>query len=250
MTQTSTKLLAALALAGVAAGAQAAASANASIGALSVQVIDINPLDGITPTLSFSNGWTWSHIDSTSYWDNKSNDLATGSSSAFSAANGSASSNANGNGVSASANIVSGTYALYYSNQWAETSMNFSLNGAAAVVFSTPFSVSAATTSAQYGYETGYSWAQMSGTAASGSGNNTNFSDYQYANAYSGYNSDSNQSGSLTGGFVSTASSATGSLYLYAGSEVSTQPVPEPSEYLMLLAGLGVVGYAVKRRKA
>ncbi|MFO1384820.1 MAG: FxDxF family PEP-CTERM protein [Chitinivorax sp.] len=30
----------------------------------------------------------------------------------------------------------------------------------------------------------------------------------------------------------------------------TTPPVPEPSEYLMLLAGLGVVGYAVRRKNA
>ncbi|MFO1386275.1 MAG: PEPxxWA-CTERM sorting domain-containing protein [Chitinivorax sp.] len=29
----------------------------------------------------------------------------------------------------------------------------------------------------------------------------------------------------------------------------ATPPVPEPSEYLMMLAGLGIVGYAVRRRR-
>lgn len=248
MTQTTAKLLAALALAGVAAGAQASVSANASIGALSVQVIDINPLDGITPTLSFSDGLVWSSINASSYWDHQSNDLATGSSSAYNATNGSLSVIANSNGLSSSANIVSGTYAFYYTNQRAQTNLNFSLDGAAAVIFSTPFSVSATNNN---GYDYGYSWAELSGYAYSDSGSkNTSFSDSQGAGVAEYYSNHSySKQGTLTGGFVSTASSTYGTIYLHAGSDVQTQPVPEPSEYLMLLAGLGVVGYAAKRRQ-
>jgi len=33
------------------------------------------------------------------------------------------------------------------------------------------------------------------------------------------------------------------------GFELSAQAVPEPAEYAMLLAGLGVVGMAVRRRR-
>ena len=38
------------------------------------------------------------------------------------------------------------------------------------------------------------------------------------------------------------------SLEMSALSTGTTPPVPEPSEYLMLLAGLGVIGYAVRRK--
>jgi hypothetical protein len=40
------------------------------------------------------------------------------------------------------------------------------------------------------------------------------------------------------------------SIEMTALNSGTTPPVPEPSEYLMLLAGLGVVGYAVRRKNS
>ena len=40
------------------------------------------------------------------------------------------------------------------------------------------------------------------------------------------------------------------SIEMTALNSGTTPPVPEPSEYLMLLAGLGIVGYAVRRKNS
>ena len=41
----------------------------------------------------------------------------------------------------------------------------------------------------------------------------------------------------------------TARMYAYIQGGVSAQPVPEPETYAMLLAGLGLIGTVVKRRK-
>lgn len=255
MTHTTAKLLAALAMAGVAAGAQASVSASANLGTLSVQIIDINPLDGITPTLSFSDGWVSSYVHGSDHYDYQYNDLATGASTAFSAANGSVSSSANSNGLSSAGNIVTGTSDFHYSSQHAYKHMNFSLTGPAAVIFTAPYSLSATTPVSNYdptwGYNNASSSVVMNGSASSGSAS-MSFYDSQSAwvSGYYDYPHTDSKQGYLRGGFVSTGDSTAGTVYFDASSYQQTAPVPEPSEYLMLLAGLGVVGYAAKRRQA
>jgi len=58
------------------------------------------------------------------------------------------------------------------------------------------------------------------------------------------------EAASSSGNWISRATQTTTVNYrLYALSETLTVPVPEPETYAMLLAGLGLVGAAVRRRK-
>jgi hypothetical protein len=58
------------------------------------------------------------------------------------------------------------------------------------------------------------------------------------------------EAASSSGNWISRGTQSTSVNYrLYALSETLTVPVPEPETYVMLLAGLGLVGVAVRRRK-
>ncbi len=58
------------------------------------------------------------------------------------------------------------------------------------------------------------------------------------------------ESASSSGNWISRGTQSTTVNYsLYALSETLTVPVPEPETWAMLLAGLGLVGAAVRRRK-
>jgi hypothetical protein len=72
-----------------------------------------------------------------------------------------------------------------------------------------------------------------------------------YANG-SYYIGSGSQSGSFAMAVISTGGIATGSIQAYASAYASSPsvPVPEAETYALMLAGLGMVGWMVRRRKA
>ncbi|MEW5786976.1 MAG: PEP-CTERM sorting domain-containing protein [Pseudomonadota bacterium] len=84
-----------------------------------------------------------------------------------------------------------------------------------------------------------------------------NLYNYGYANSgygsYTGYAGDFAAEGTFAMAVVNTSpDGTTGSLqtYTYAYSQSPNAPVPEPETYALMLAGLGLVGVMVRRRKA
>lgn len=254
MTHTTAKLLATLAMAGVAAGAQASASANANIdfSSFMIQVKDLDDNDGITAALTLTNGYGSANIStsgtaSSSYYFYDSHTLPASSDIGGNInAPHASGSTTNGGNLSADASITQITPGVWYIQSYAWNSWQFSLNGAAAVKLSAKASVSSSNTDTSK--LNSWAYAYLNGQVTfSDDGSQHSF--------YSELSAPSNQSqsGTLKATFASFDGPAEGYFYLTSSAgagALQAPPVPEPSEYLMLLTGLGVVGYAAKRRQA
>lgn len=254
MTHTTAKLLAALALAGVAAGAQASASASANVdfSSFTIQVKDLDDNDGITAALTLTNGYGSANIytngtASSSYYFYDyhtlpaSSDIGGNINSPH--ASGSATNGGNLNTAASITQVTPGVWSIqsYASNYW-----QFSLNGAAAVKFSAL--ASASNNNTDPSSLNSWAYAYLGGEVTfSDDGSKHSF----YSNLQA--NANQSQSGKLSATFASFDGPAQVTLYLASNAGTGANnapPVPEPSEYLMLLAGLGIVGYAAKRRQA
>lgn len=245
------KTAAALALLSFAASAQATVSASASIDSFMFSVVDTDPTDGITTTMTLDSGESYAattinFLDTVFYhWANPASPAQPISNHTDFAGHGSANVFNNGSTQSISADMLRATSGIH-EEFGANTYQNFgfTLNGPGAVVFYATYSLGASNDAPRSG-DVNYANVTLNGRVDYSDGLNSYFGAHQDT-------AHGPQSGKLKTSFYNDVSSAhgyvTASAYVTVGRDVA--PVPEPSEYLMLLAGLGVIGYAVRRRQA
>lgn len=247
--------------------ANATASSSASLDSISWTLIDLNLLDGIAASISF----TGQSSVGTSTWNSTvgltAADGATGASvldpvlassfdglSSSTAAVGAASLFSSGH-TNGGPDV--GSYGTYSGqalmNGWSNT---FTLSAYTAVIF-TGNATTFATATAAYNSGATSEWAQgqVFITGSIGNGNNLSSGTASFS-AYAdnwGNGSFDDEGGllflTLTNG---TSNSLDGSFYGYASSwgESTVTAVPEPETYAMLLVGLGVIGFAGRRRQS
>jgi hypothetical protein len=280
-----------------AAPANASVSATATFSDFSVTLFDLNPTDGVTPTItwnsSYSNYATYTNAytyDKNGYGANGYSyhygqlDAANSSTATLSHASATASA-----GASSVAGTPSGSVSASGSAFATQTSGGTSFNATAYDPYSSyvTFTLSAntvavfsakattqATTSVGYDSlnktsESANASASLSVSGTNGVNGSQNASDSLYANASYSYIYQQNpqtgkweyvyspqsvlNSGKLSGSFVNSSSgNKTGSLFMGVSVNGYTNiaAVPEPESYAMFLAGLGLVGAVVRRRRS
>lgn len=242
--------------------AVAATSASASLdwNALTFTIIDTNPLDGLTPTLTwtspFSQAYSYGYNTATGehqYDSPYAYDFSTPLSSglSFSNAGGNVSVNAASLSASSAASAaVAGSGGGVFVQEYATGQGSFTLSGAGIAYISLPYSISVHGTGgdvAEYSTASAY----LYGYASSPAGSSTSYSGNQQLVSYSV--GDASQTGNL--GFALTNFSSTASVsgnvfaYAYTTSQAPIAAVPEPQSYAMLLAGLGMVAAVARRRR-
>lgn len=236
-----------LALAGLTGNAVAAISASAHIdfSSFSYQITDLDPNDNVTPTLTFSDGMSWAEI----YANNGKNPLfgqwedgLTSGSNISGSSNGANVQNSDST-LHADATLGTPSHDLHQLSAYTTKLTQFSLNGPASVVFTLHYTLTAddADTSDVL---TTLASANLNGNVYFDDKSDSFFGTQQALASGS-------QSGVLQTSFSNQGSSAYGYLQATASVDIGdhTAPVPEPETYLMLLAGLGVVAYATRRRQ-
>ncbi|HMM55810.1 MAG TPA: PEPxxWA-CTERM sorting domain-containing protein [Candidatus Desulfobacillus sp.] len=268
--------LAALLLAAWAAPSGAASFASASVGPISYQLIDLNPDDGIAPSITFlmpdqfnggpglSFAYTETEDTGTGLMDARSN---TGFGWAPLSANASvpgswASAAISGNGTplgstvsatGASYGTAGGSedYGKYFANM--TTDAGFTLSPYTEVVFRAGVSLSASVTYGTYNdvWEEANAW----GTFFVWPDDEVNIGSRMVRAVPSYWDQDPIDNVSFNGILtVSLANNSADELDGYFGSYAhawgnSTAPVPEPETWALLLAGLGIMGGVARRRR-
>lgn len=246
-----------LALAAMLGGASLAAhaatplSASASIdwSSFTVSIYDINPLDGVNPTVTFDEQSKWSsaynyiNFGTRTSTDDRQGWTAVSAIDTF--ANGHASAIISASDPSSSTDMTAPLAGVWNIASYAWKSASFTINGMAAVVFSAHYNLNAHDDNLADGVHANAE-VNLYGNRIDSDG-----TQYSYTESFA-HIADGSKSGTLQLAFVNTDSTPMlGSLNATASTYVgaSVAPVPEPSEYLMMLAGLGLVGVAVRRRK-
>lgn len=125
----------------------------------------------------------------------------------------------------------------------------FSLTGHGVAVITMDWSISVSGVANDW-TDYSHAYAYINGSYTDGlysSGNaNSGFSNY------SAYTGDASHSGTFAMAVISTGGTATGLVHAYASAQALSPsvPVPEAETYALMLAGLGMVGWMVRRRKA
>lgn len=263
----STTAAAVLAL-GVVSTAHAAATASAEVGQITITLIDLDPFDGITPTLAFQNEKSYSFAsvygDSTSTYDS---DTAAGSfmptsASAVDALGWGTGSTGAGGAQSAAELAGSPTAGVYSGTQGAGYfSGYFEITPWTGLILTTDYSAHADTSvgwSADDQSEYAGSYAQL-GLRIFQSGGTEQHSASR--NAFASYIWDGSQyvgqsyaaSGQLRLTYANFSSDAQSGSYVaetyaYAQSTIAAA-IPEPGTYGLLLAGLAGIGAVLRRRR-
>ncbi len=250
------KLAIAAMLGGASLAAHAATPLSASAlidwSSFTVSIYDINPLDGETPSVNFDDLTKWSGAyNFTNLGTIASSDYRASwnPSPALSVISGFVNANANaGNSdssISSNADMTAPLAGVWNINGYATKSANFTINGMAAVVFSAHYSLIAHDDNLADNNHANAAATFYSGLIESDG------TQYGYSQTNASI-ADGSKSGILKLAFVNTDGTP---MHGYFGANTVAQvgasvaPVPEPSEYLMMLAGLGLVGVAVRRRK-
>ncbi|UCV21921.1 PEP-CTERM sorting domain-containing protein [Ferribacterium limneticum] len=270
---------------GFATPAMAAVSASATISDFTITLYDLNPLDGIVPTITWANvsgidpnmaTYTNANVSGqygTSYTNNYM-PVGEVNSSMASIFNAAASATITTNSLSASGSATA-TSAGGNGKSFTASAQNyngggsFQLSANTAVVFQANASTQASST-VGYDSSTGNGESAsanavmtVNGVGASGNGSQNSYDTTSsfVGNYYWWYpNSPSTQSTSVTlaGAFVNmSAGLLTGTIQLGANASGSTNvvasaiaAVPEPESYAMFLAGLGLIGAMARRRQS
>jgi hypothetical protein len=289
MTLTRTALTGALlaALASLGTAHAATATASASISDLSFTLIDLDPTDGIAPSLTFNDpngygysayGWAYaSQNDSAGVYvsDNKSytapydtNAFVTPGSASATAGGSTATASSTLNGYSATATSTltgdpaspsdyGNASATTYPNNYYYYNQGFTLGANTLLLVKGKYAVSASVDATGTTSDYAYAYAYMFGTFDSGNGiaqtAGLNKYVYAYGDVTSGYPLSDSKSGTFGFSFANYAPTAgTGSFYnsyTSVNTYVSTAAVPEADAWALALAGVGVAGLATTRRR-
>lgn len=246
-----------------------AASASSSLGSIEIIAIPLSPGASLTWTgdydWSSSVAYTTNPYQYDNHWDNNSDwNSFLGTLASTSGANASSSSTPSANGPTllniANASIESAPSWDYWEYSYAQAysgdQRSFSTTGNMAIYISADYSLSA---DPGNGLTSGYAYADASLNAYfSGTvGHHTSYSyynasDYVYASAYPWWNdgvqssADTFSIGILTTGtgYGSITGNSDAYAYQYA------MPVPEPETYAMLLVGLGLISFTLRKKEA
>jgi len=212
-----------------------AATAEATIdwSSFTVRLLDLDPADGITPSITWTNQYSYTYASVGGDYENSPLATDWSSPTGFSATTTSA---------NADSDLLSAFASSGPAGAWTSVSANrdgyFDLSANTAVIFSVAGTVAfdPLETSADIVM-------QVFGTGAFGLGTQQS----RFALINYDYGADPTQSGAIATSFVNlTSGTLTGSLLTYA--YVSAAPVPEPESYAMFLAGLGLMGLVARRR--
>lgn len=250
--------------AGAVGTAHAAASASASIGTVSITLIDLDPLDGIAPSLTFSGESSQSSGyvgDPYAYDFMSASGFYTPTSALASSTTGWSSGSTSANGATSSTMLYGSTASgVYnYSNSSGYSYGQFTVTPWTLVILTTSYDVEAMTTIGTDGvnYESSQGGAQLEMNIAGQDG-------WEY-HLISRYVSASHMWDGI--GYVPTSDAASGQMtlsvanvaetevsgsfyaYAYTSAGSSIAAVPEPGTYAMLLAGLAGIGTMVRRRR-
>jgi hypothetical protein len=233
MQKTLTTLVAATVF-GVSTQAHAVSPAEASIdwSNFTITLFDLNPLDGIAPSLTWNVQTTDVRTEHPPLVSDS--DSANGWTTPISAVSNPANASADSNTLSAWIGSGSG-----YGNAYARRHGGFTLSANTLVLFSAPARAATSTVG-------NFAIASLvtSGVGANGTGSQSTYSDL-YANHLP-----SSDSGILTTSFINlTGGNLDGGIDADA-SVSGSAPVPEPETYAMMMAGLALVGGMARRRKA
>ena len=256
----------------------AASSASASLGPITVTLFDLDPFDAIAPSITFAgpgmgsdsyvNTWASEAIPSGGSnsplgggapWAPVSTSDTAGGASASASISGPGMASLTSVSASGSAADVFGpptNNAQYYGVAHPMLGYSsFALTAKTLLIISAPASIAAAA-SGPAGYYSHYASADvylsLHGPGASGGGSQSSVDQLAYTNY--AYNSSFSHTDSrlLGASFVNlTTGPLSGYLYNYSAVYgLTSAPVPEPGTYAMLLAGLGLVGSMVRRRRS
>ncbi len=230
------------------------ASASASISGFTYQLIDLNPNDGITPSLTFSDGWRGASSSSNSFTEDR---IYGEGGTGVGNVNGSASTAAAAGAVASSAQTILPNEYRYGFNSDTSYVRDFTLSAGTLVIFSANASVSASLAPADV--------MQTAATARLfGELRSDNFNTpFGYRSSFDGYVNSVNQGRSdlvLLGSLHSLNRTSFGSIGMGTATQAhwfdsppdlprAVRAVPEPASYAMLFAGLGLVGVAARRRR-
>jgi len=269
--------------------AMAAVSASATISDFTITLYDLNPLDGILPTITWSSvsvdpnmaTHTIASVNGPYGASNTYNYTPIGvlNTSTAATSNATATATINGNSMSASGSATATTIMPNWQGQSFNSTAqnndyyggNFILSANTAVVFKANVTTQA---NATVGYDSlsGQNESAsanvsmtVSGKGASGNGSQSS-TDSLASSAGGNYwwypapQLTQSNSAIMAGSFVNTsAGNLTGAFLLSANvtgntnvvaSAVSVTAVPEPETYAMFLAGLGLIGAVARRRQA
>lgn len=270
----------------LAAPAWSASSSSASIGPLSITLFDLNPGDGITPSITFSQGAGLGSVAEafveyasgasagnaqvgSGPWASVMADVPMGS--VYAAAQ-VAQAGPAGNGAllsaAGAASNVAGPLGLFqsyaaraYVPESLDLSATFTLSANTFAIFSAPSTVIAqaqGVSALNCGCLSDYAYANVSfdvfgpGLNGAGSQSSWDYLEIAVSSYLPGDTQSDSQSRSLS---VSFANSTSGDLsgvfaaYVSVDGQAFANPVPEPETYALMLGGLGVVALAAARRR-
>jgi hypothetical protein len=227
--------------------ASAQSTASASVGNLSIQLIDLAPGDGIAPSLTFT-GTSTAFASATIYLDPTFTDVAIqdmqiGDDNILahaSTASGVADAFASTLSVTASTNMFSNS-----GSSLSQSTMDFILTPNTRAIFTITASVDALPDFTEGGLGDAFASAVLYGEVVNDSSRGaTNFSSAMSSTLFG-------ENRTLSAVIDSQGVEATGWLGLQAIAESASlaSPVPEPATVGMLVAGLGVLSGAARRRK-
>lgn len=236
--------------------------------AVTVNLIDLDPNDGLSPSVTWSGQYGDTSASSSSYEVGHSSSISDGYHAPSAASVVSSSANTFAANAGASFDNLALTLGAHaeesanpatywqqnYGNASGSTHTSFSLSGAGVLVISVPYSIEV--TGNRSNYDT-YSRAYMnisgnySSSDGSFSGNeNANKSFYSYSTGDKSYSGMFTMAVANPGGGITTSGYLNTSLSTnaYANQYSYVPGVPEPDSYAMMLAGLAMIGSVIRRR--